>query len=222
MGIPFEYDLCQFRNVNERDPIHGNSKDNYNLLCIRLSILDAFWSRETSTVSGNSRRLRREYFDSAKALIIRRPVPIIGTDKVRDIFGMGCAIQTLEAWRRKVKLQDQLQWDSMRRTPTWYTNEWEAGAGSLEAGDIYSENEKKVYESTAPTAGRWFSIFMMGAKRRMGLVRRQGKALTVDQLLLIGEIAEGDWSSSNYEEEKKELELTAAFTTIDFCVSLQG
>ena len=138
MGIPFEYNMCKFRNVNERDLIHGNSKDNYNLLCIRLSILDAFWSRETSTVSGNSRRLRREYFESYKALIIIRPVPIIGTDKVRDRVGMGCAIQTLDASRRKGRCQDQLQWDLMRRTPTWYTNEWEAGAGSLEAGYIYS------------------------------------------------------------------------------------
>ena len=103
MGIPFECDLCQFRNVNERDPIHGNSKDNYALLCIRQAILDAFWSQDTSMVSGNFRRLRREYFDSAEALNIRRPVPIIGTDEFRYIVGMGCAIQTLEYLRRKGK-----------------------------------------------------------------------------------------------------------------------
>ena len=84
MGIFFEYDLCQFININERKPIHGNSKDSYTLLCIRQVILDAFWSRETSMVLGNFRRLRRDYFDSAEALSIRIPVPIIGTDKVRD------------------------------------------------------------------------------------------------------------------------------------------
>ena len=106
MGILSECDLCQFRNLNERDPIHGNSKDNYTLLCIRRAILDVFWSRETSTVSGNFRILRREYFDSAEALIIRRPVPIIGNDKVRDRVDMGCAIQTLETSQRKGKWQD--------------------------------------------------------------------------------------------------------------------
>ena len=101
--IPFECDMCQFRNVNERDPIHGNSKDNYTLLCLRRSILDEFWNRETSTVSGNFRKLRRDYFDSAEALSIRRPVPIIGTNKVRDRVGMGCAIQNLDASRIKGK-----------------------------------------------------------------------------------------------------------------------
>ena len=32
------------------------------------------------------------------------------------------------------------------------------------------------------------------------MVRRQDEAMTVDQLLLIGEISEDDWSKSNSEE----------------------
>ena len=60
MEIPFECDLCQFRDVNEREPMQGNAKNNYTLLCTRQAILDAFWSEETSTVSGNFRRLRRD------------------------------------------------------------------------------------------------------------------------------------------------------------------
>ena len=108
--------------------------------------MDDFWSQETITVSGNFRRLRRDYFDSAEALIIKIPVTIIGTNKVRDIFGMGCEIQTMETLQRKGKWQDQLQWYSMQQATTWYNNGWEAGAGSLEAGAIYSENDKHVYE----------------------------------------------------------------------------
>ena len=110
MGILFECDLCQFINVNKRDPIHGNSKDNYTLLCISQEVLDVFWSQETSTVLGNFRRLRRDYFEFAKVLIIRRPVPIIGINKFRDRVVMGCTIQTLEALQRKGKWQDHLHW----------------------------------------------------------------------------------------------------------------
>ena len=111
MGIPFECDLCQIRNVYERDPTHGNAKDNYTLICIRRPILDAFWSRDTSTVLGNFRRLRRDYFEYVKELSIRRPVPIIGTDEFRDIVGMICALQALVALQRRGKWQDQIQWD---------------------------------------------------------------------------------------------------------------
>ena len=134
--------------------------------------MDAFFSRETSTVTGNLRRLRRYYFDSVEALSIRRPVPIIGTDEVRYIVGMGRVLQTLEALQRKGNWQYQLQWDLVRRTPTWYTNAWEAASGSLEAGAIYSENDIKLYESTATTASIWFSIFVLVKKQRMGVVRR--------------------------------------------------
>ena len=118
MGTPFECDLCQFRNVNEREPIHGNSRDNCTLLCIRRSITGVFWSQETSTVSGNFRRLRRDYFESFEKFSIIITVPIIATDKVRDIVGMVCALQTLDASSRNWKWQDQIQWDSMHLTPT--------------------------------------------------------------------------------------------------------
>ena len=118
--------------------------------------MDAFWGRETSTVLGNFRRLRRDYSDPVEALSTIRPVPIIGTDEVRYIVGMGRVLQTLEALQRKGNWQYQLQWDLVRRTPTWYTNAWEATEGSSEAGAIYSENEIKLYESTAPTASIWF------------------------------------------------------------------
>ena len=154
MGIPFECNLCHFRNGNERDPIHGNSKVNYTLLCIRQAIVDAFGSLETSTVSVNFRRLRRDYFASAEVLRIIIPVPVIATNKVKDRVGMGCAIQNLDASRRKGKWQDQLQWYLVRKTPAWYNNAWEAGAGSLDTGDIYSAKDIKLYESTSPTASR--------------------------------------------------------------------
>ena len=161
--------------------------------------MDAFWSQETRTVSGNVRRLRREYFGSVEALSIRRPVPIISTNKFRDRVGMGCVIQTLDALQIKGKWQDWIQWDLMWRALTWYNNSWEAGAGYLEAGAIHSEIDKKVYESTATTASRWFSRFMLGAKRRMGVVNRQDGELAVHQLLFIGDTAEEDWSKSNSE-----------------------
>ena len=63
--------------------------------------MDAFWSQETSTVLGDFRTLRRDYLDSFEVLSIRIPVPIIGTNEVWDVVGMGCALQTLDDLSRK-------------------------------------------------------------------------------------------------------------------------
>ena len=83
-------------------------------------------------------------------------MPIICTDEFRYIVGMGRVLNNMDASQRKGNCQYQLQWDLVRRTPTWYTNAWEAASGSLEAGAIYSENDIKLYESTAPTESIWF------------------------------------------------------------------
>ena len=92
----------------------------------------------------------------------------------------------------------------------------------MEAGEIYSANNKKLYESTDPTASRWLSRFMLGTKRMMGVVIRQDEALMVDQLLFIGDSSEEYWLKSRSEEENKELDSTIVFATIAFCVSLRG
>ena len=107
-------------------------------------------------------------------------MPIIGTDEVRDIVCMVCALQNIDALRIKGMWKDQIQWDLLRQTSTSCNNEWEAGSGSLEAGTIHSADEKKVYDSTSPTARRCFSIFMLGEKWIMGVMRSQDKTLTVD------------------------------------------
>ena len=60
-----------------------------------------------------------------------------------------------------------------------------------------------MYESTSLRESRRFSRFRQGEKRRMGVVISQEKTLTVDQLLLIGEIAEKDRINLDYEEENK-------------------
>ena len=56
---PFQCDLCHFCNIQRRDLGSGNRKDILLLQCIRRASLDAFWSRESSTVRANARGARR-------------------------------------------------------------------------------------------------------------------------------------------------------------------
>ena len=62
---------------------------------------------------------------------------------------------------------------------------------------MYSSNDKKVYDPTAPTEIIWFSIFMLGGEWRMGVVRNLYEVLTVNEFLLIVYIAKKDWLKSN-------------------------
>ena len=195
MGVPFECDICHFRNCNLRDPDWELSKDRFALLCIRRACLDALWSRETSTVSSNLNRLRLDYHDSMDSISMKDPLPVLGRTDICDKVGMKVAMMTLNASTREGKYTTNLQFDSMRRTPTWYANAYGAGENSTKES-IFSSDMKKLYATEAPTASKWFPRFMLGAKRRMGVTCRQNEALTVPQLLAMLEVAEGDWQRS--------------------------
>ena len=154
MGIPFECDICHFRNINYRDPDLECSKDRFDLLIIRGAILDACWSRETSTVSSNLNRLRLDYHDSMDSMSMKDPLPVLGRNDVSDKVGMKAAMMTLNASLREGRYTSNLQYDSMRRTQTWYTNAYEAGENT-ETKSIFMNDMRKLHASEAPTASKW-------------------------------------------------------------------
>jgi len=47
LTCPFQCDLCHFRNIQKRNPIHNKVEDMRLLRCIRRANLDAMWSRES-------------------------------------------------------------------------------------------------------------------------------------------------------------------------------
>ena len=52
--MPFQFDLCHFRNLKQRDPGHSDL-DIRSVVAIRRAYLDAFWARESETVGATRR-----------------------------------------------------------------------------------------------------------------------------------------------------------------------
>ena len=55
---PFQCETCHFRNLLGRDIVLSSMQDRLLTITMRRASLDAFWSRETSTVQGTSQGLR--------------------------------------------------------------------------------------------------------------------------------------------------------------------
>ena len=221
MGIPFECDLCSFRNVAQRDPMIGERKDDYTLICIRRALLDAFWSRAASTVESNMRRLALDYTMGSAVLSVAQPLPRLGNPNIEDRVGLGVALYTLQTSLRQGRYANHLQWDAMRKTPTWYRSAFDAGSEYSNQA-VFANDDKKVYLTTCPASGKWFSRFILGAKLRMGVVRRQNEALTATMVLAIVNLAELDWNRSGCEIERKEIEEVVTFMLLSFCAALRG
>ena len=124
---------------------------------------------------------------------------LIGKNEDRDQVGMACAFQTLDASRKKGKWKNKLQWDLMCRTPTWYNNAQEVGEGSYEAG-LFTRKMKRIFMRPLLLRQIDGSRDLFWGEFRMGVVGNQDKAMMVDQLLLICDIAKEDWLQSNCEE----------------------
>ena len=221
MGIPFECDLCHFRNLNGRDPLPGLAKDSYTLLAIRRANLDACWSRETSTVAGNLSRLIKDYTSSMNAYSMRCPLPPLGNPKLEDRVGMSVALMLLEASKRVGRYAPNLQYDSARKTLSVMHNAYLAGE-KASTSEVLTNQETNFHVVDAPFASRWRERFSLGVKRRMGVFRKQNEPLTMKALLGILKIAEEEWQASRSEKEKKHIEEFVCYMIVGFMLSLRG
>lgn len=218
----WECDLCTFRNVAGRDVRWEDEDDAFMLACIRRASLDAMWSKEKDTVEGNAHRMRLDLKRAMARFSIAMLFPKMGNPKMEDRVGMRVALITLLTSLRKGKYTNHLQWDTMRKTGTWYKHAWEAITGQEEASSVFASDNRTMHATDCPTRGLWFKSFLLGAKKRMGMLRKQDEALTLPQLLVFLEIAEEEWSNSRDRKERKLLEEVVAFVCVGFCVSLRG
>jgi hypothetical protein len=70
MGVPFECDLCSFRNVCGRDQVFGNHRDQFTLTSNRQVQLDVMWAPKTHTVATNRARAKADYEIAMRQLSI--------------------------------------------------------------------------------------------------------------------------------------------------------
>jgi len=86
---------------------------------------------------------------------IHEPMPKLGWEKLEDRVGMGIAIITLHSSLRPGKFCRHLQYDSMRKAPTWYGHVHRGGAAYSKL-TLFSQDERKVKTSTSPMEREWF------------------------------------------------------------------
>ncbi len=102
---------------------------------------------------------------------------VLGNTRVGDQVGLGVALTTVLASLRQARNLTNVQFDTIRKTQTWYSNAYDAGE-NYSCETVVGLDQKKQYLSTGHTFGKWFARFMRGARLRMGMVCRQNEALT--------------------------------------------
>lgn len=219
MKVPFECDLCHFRNMNKRDPVLGFKKDEDTHIAIRRAQLDVFWAREPSTVLGNLSRMRRDYIDATAVFSLGDNVlPYLPNHEVVDRVGMVAAILTLSASLRKGIYCKHVQPDTARKTSAWYGNAHDAGAGYVGL----AIGHRGSFASDSPTTGEWYSRMVRGMKLRTGVVRYHNEALTSKMILALDDMLEMEWHGCTHVSQREAIEEFMSFVLIGFGAGLRG
>ena len=222
---PFQCELCHFRNICKRNPDMTSAQDKWLIQCIIRANLDAFWARQPSTVQGNLRQvnklmtiLHQLRIDSPSDVFVRGPFP------VTDSFGMIPAVASLQRSLDSGRNSKTVQWDTMCGIRTAYSNFVHTTPLGL-SGAVLSDGRKSTRITESSSNSLWFKRFMDGCHERMGDVKLQDPALSIDVLLALQELLKIKLESAKEARDEKEqfqICVLGAVLTLGFSSGLRG
>lgn len=164
---PFQCELCHFRNIQKRNPSPSNVKDNRCLEDFRHANINAFWSREPSTVKANLGQARKMEDIGEEYYGFNSVSPPMGPFPLEDTFGMKAAVTLLRRSLDPGRHERTIQFSTARKLRSAFSNAYHASkqVGRLAAMAFEST---KSYSTTCPTYGYWFERFILGCHKRMG------------------------------------------------------
>jgi hypothetical protein len=219
----FQCDGCHFLNMQGRLPILRNIADELLLSCIRRANLDAFWSRERSTVAQNRREgLRYTTICETLGLNADDAYPPRGPFKLGDEVGMKLACCMLVRSLNAGKNARTIQFDTMRKLRSHISNYSHACPGGSGATFVGEDSNASTL-SHAVTNSPWFRRFIRGCHRRMGDVWLPDRPLVITELQAALTLLEEDWNGlQNDMVGRGQVGLTACLIIAGFFAALRG
>jgi hypothetical protein len=189
---PFQCEDCHFINILGRRPVENSPCDTLFLSCMRRANLDAFWSRERSTVYSNMLEGRRFVANQRLLGISSGFLPPRGPFPKQDVMGMGVAAVFLLRSLDKGQNANTLQYETVRKVRSFYSNYAHACVGGMGAS-FTSDDGSGGRISNSPTNHMWFQRFTQGCHRRMGDLWLPNRAVSRHELVACFEILEERW-----------------------------
>ena len=222
---PFQCELCHFRNVFKRDPNMESEEDKWALKCIIRANLDAFWARRTSTVQGNTREMARS-MRILESLRIASPTSIHrrGPYPIEDVMGMIPAMISLQRSLDKGRNSKTIQWDTMRGVRSTFSNFIHTTV-SGSRGAVLSDGRRSTRITESVANSLWFKRFMDGCHERMGDVKIQDAAMSIELLLELERMLELQYQQlkeNNGDESLFEIVTLGASLVLGFSSALRG
>ena len=221
--IPFECDYCIHVKLKGVLPDMSSPTDKLLMCTIRRMVLDAFWSRESSTVKGNVRKAKR-MIEMANTVGLPGPFRVSSPPLPFDHCGYQVAIIILLQSRKPGKYSTSYtQYDTIRSYRSTYSNFIRASSRNnnitQSLGD-FNGNYQRIVEDEC--ASLFFKRFMDGLRCRMGQVVKPNLALSIPLLLDLVNKIKYRLLCSQYEDDKHIISSVLTYITTSYIISLRG
>lgn len=220
MGVPFQCEVCHFRNIMRRDPDWALESDTKLLALMRRVNLDVFWSRESGTVSANLSQAR-EMLVFAEEFRIQSFTSEMGPFPLEDTLGMLAAVAVMRKSLKKGRYEDFVQPATFRKMQTVISNISRAGPKCAQEAVVFTDKHRMAWITSSPTHTLWHARFMQGIKRRVGNVVRQDAPITIEVLMKVLSVLEFRWSHPE-DFDPEETATLAVWFAVGFCLALRG
>ena len=220
---PFECDLCVFRKLRRTNPKKSNASDRLLLGLIRRMNLDAFWSRETSTVVSNANRAAMS-IDHSRMLGLLGPYEDGGGCTLEDHCGYEVAANMLIHSRRAGRhSKNYTQFSAVRKLRSTFGNQVRAsGATSSRPWTLVDEGGGYRRLVQDKCGSLWFNRFITGMQKRMGRIWKPNRALSVVQMKDLIRRGNERYEGSENEEDRNIWSSFLVYAALSYVLSLRG
>lgn len=223
LSFLFQCEFCWFINLMKRPGSEFNAHDLEVMTYIRRVNLDMFWAKEPQTVSDSF----KAYQQSRKIRIVTGMPPEVilqGPFPLSDPYGMGIAVAILVQSERQGKSPgSRIGYVSLAKIRSGYATLYNARPHADQITVVRTNKGMRLRNSHSPTDSQLFDWFMLGLRKRIGVLVNQNLGISVEVMLEIlkhydAEIADEEL---DFERLRTIIVCSAAFVML-FAASLRG
>jgi len=218
---PFQCELCHFRNKQHRNPIGGSTLDQKLLVALRRANLDAFWARTSKTFATNRSNLKQLLNIGNRTYGIIHGLPPMWPHPLRDEWGAGMAVVTLEKSLQAGINSTHVQFDTIRKFRSAFTNAWGSSIHAM-TQEVIAKDTTKIFVTNNPGFSLWFERFIRGMYSRMGDQAKPDYPVTGEQMRHLMNRVELDYQECGSEDRRRYIARAGFFFMSAFLGSLRG
>ena len=220
---PFQCDWCIFLRLTERYPRGGSHQDTLLMACIRRASLDAFWSRASSTVEANRRRVETQ-LKFSRSVGLQGPYTQTSGFPDFDHCGFEVAIGMLLYSLKKGRNDPtHTQFNTIRSLRSAYSNQVRASSHTAKDNLSISGPKGNYQKISRDVCGSyWYSKFVEGLSARMGDVYKPNRALSAELLRVFFRETENRVQAQEDLKEYHDWIVFYTYSLLSYVLSLRG